>query len=102
MAAPDDARREYDRQRDKRAWRGWYKTVAWQQKREEQLAAEPLCAFCRKAGRLTPATVADHVHRHYGDYEKFWNGPLQSLCDQRPWRCHSSTKQRQEKGGLSR
>lgn len=89
-------RREYDQRRDRQEWRGWYKTAAWQAKREAQLAAEPLCAICLKHGRITAATVADHPIPHRGDYELFWHQPLQSLCDQQPWRCHSSTKQREE------
>jgi hypothetical protein len=48
--------------------------------------------MCEKAGRLTPATVADHIERHNGDYDRFWHGRLQSLCAS----CHSSEKQRQE------
>lgn len=93
-----EQRRIFDQQRDQLLWRGWYKTAAWQKRRADQLSAEPLCAFCLKAKRLTPATVADHVARHSGDYDKFWFGPLQSLCDEAPWRCHSSVKQREEHG----
>lgn len=57
--------------------------------------------MCQKAGRVTAATVCDHVEPHRGDEEKFWAGPFQSLCDQEPWRCHSSTKQQQEAIGYS-
>lgn len=92
-----EQRREFDRQRDKKEWRGWYKTAAWQKKRLAQLADEPLCSICKKAGRITAATVADHIESHRGDHDKFWHGRLQSLCDQEPWRCHSSVKQRQER-----
>ena len=80
------------------AYRRWYKTARWQKRRAAQLAAEPLCASCAKHGRVTVATVADHVEPHNGDYDKFWYGRLQSLCDQAPWRCHSSVKQREERG----
>lgn len=82
----------YDQTRDKQEWRNWYKTARWQAKREAQLRAEPLCVMCEKAGRLTPATVADHVERHNGRHDAFWYGMLQSLCAS----CHSSDKQRQE------
>ncbi|MBB6011890.1 5-methylcytosine-specific restriction endonuclease McrA [Aquamicrobium lusatiense] len=85
-------RRLYDQTRDKQEWRGWYKTARWQRRREAQLRDEPLCVMCQKAGRLTPATVADHVERHNGGYDLFWYGPLQSLCAP----CHSSVKQREE------
>ena len=45
-------------------------------------------------GRLTPATVVDHIEPHRGDLTAFWQGALQSLCGT----CHSSTKQRLEAG----
>lgn len=91
-----DQRLAFDRQRDQSESRQWYKTARWQRLRLDQLVAEPLCATCLKAGRVTPATVADHPTPHRGDYDLFWNQPLQSLCDQAPWRCHSRQKQREE------
>lgn len=60
--------------------------------RAELLAKHPLCEFCNKQGRVTPATIADHVEPHRGDVEKFWQGKLQGLCGP----CHSSTKQMME------
>lgn len=91
-------RQQYDRKRDLQPWRQWYKTARWARIRAAQLARDPLCAICLKAGRVTAATVCDHVEPHRGDPEKFWNGPFQSLCDEPPWRCHSSIKQREERG----
>lgn len=85
-------RRAYDQRRDRQEWRGWYKTAAWQRRREEQLNTEPLCAMCLRLGRYTAATVADHVERHNGQYAAFWTGKLQSLCGP----CHSGEKQRRE------
>lgn len=92
-------RQRFDRERDQLPWRGWYKTAAWQRRRASQLADEPLCRTCAKHGRVTAATVADHVEPHRGDHDRFWYGPLQSLCDEAPWRCHSSVKQREERAG---
>lgn len=89
-------RRLYDQTRDKQAWRTWYKTARWQAKREAQLRAEPLCQMCESAGRLTAATVCDHVERHGGDPVRFWTGPFQSLCAS----CHSSEKQREERAAI--
>jgi hypothetical protein len=91
-------RRTYDKRRDEQPWRRWYKTSAWQRRRLAQLTAEPLCAICLKEGRVTAATVADHVTPHRGNADLFWNGPLQSLCDEAPWRCHSRVKQLEERG----
>jgi hypothetical protein len=51
--------------------------------------------MCETAGRLTPATVCDHIERHGGDPVWFWTDPFQLLCAS----CHSSKKQREENGG---
>lgn len=67
----------------------------WAKKRARQLQDEPLCRLCLKAGRLTPATVADHIEPHRNDPVKFWKGRLQSLCAT----CHNAVKQAQEKTG---
>lgn len=51
--------------------------------------------MCGASGRLTVATVVDHVTPHKGDQALFWD-PVnwQSLCK----RCHDSIKQKQEHG----
>jgi hypothetical protein len=46
---------------------------------------EPLCRLCLEAGRVTPATVADHDPPHRGDFTAFELGPLRSLCIE----CHA-------------
>jgi 5-methylcytosine-specific restriction endonuclease McrA len=58
----------------------WYCTVSWARRRAYQLMIEPLCRLCLEAGRVTPATVADHVMPHRGDYTAFRLGQLRSLC----------------------
>lgn len=70
----------------------WYASRRWRRIRAELLTKHPLCEFCTKQGRVTPATIADHIEPHRGDLEKFWNSPLQALCAT----CHSSTKQAME------
>lgn len=74
-----------------------YNTKLWRSRRADQLQREPLCRFCRQMGRLTPATVADHIIPHRGDLALFW-GELQSLCAP----CHSGPKQAMEKSGRIR
>jgi hypothetical protein len=71
-----------------------YDKQGWRKKRLRQLTESPLCTFCEKQGKVTAATVADHIEPHRGDAAKFWNNPLQSLCAT----CHSSVKQREENG----
>lgn len=72
-----------------------HSTAAWQRRRAYQLSIEPLCRMCASIGRVTPATVADHIDRHGNDPELFASGALQSLCA----RHHNSEKQRYEKSG---
>jgi 5-methylcytosine-specific restriction enzyme A len=57
-----------------------YGTRLWKRIRERQLAREPWCAECLKAGRYTPATDVDHIEAHKGNKEMFFRGPFQSLC----------------------
>jgi 5-methylcytosine-specific restriction protein A len=79
--------REDDRARPFTAGRRWYYTARWRRLRADVLADAPLCVACLEAGRLTPATDVDHVHRHAGDPAAFWSrANLQPLCHA----CHSS------------
>ena len=58
----------------------WYCTAGWQRRRAHQLRVEPLCRLCLEAGRVTPATVVDHIEPHRGDFTAFRLGQLRSLC----------------------
>lgn len=52
--------------------------------------------MCETAGRVTPATVCDHVDpKSKATEEGFFQGPFESLCKTH----HDSTKQREEKRG---
>ena len=52
--------------------------------------------MCHDQGRLTAATVVDHIAPHEGDQAKFWDKTNhQALC--KP--CHDRHKQRLEKSG---
>ncbi|MDH0745743.1 HNH endonuclease [Pseudomonas sp. GD03842] len=65
----------------------------WQKAREGWLRHHPLCAYCEREGRVTEATVVDHIKAHRGDMALFWNrSNWMSLCAT----CHSSVKQREE------
>jgi predicted CXXCH cytochrome family protein len=75
--------------------RRWYELERWRRLRRLQLKAEPLCRMCwERDGRVTIATVADHVEPHRGDWNKFLTGKLQSLCA----RCHNAEKRMVELG----
>jgi 5-methylcytosine-specific restriction enzyme A len=58
----------------------YYKSRSWKKRRAQQLRKEPLCAMCLAVGKAIPATVADHIVPHRGDWNSFRSGALQSLC----------------------
>ena len=70
----------------------------WRKARETFLARHPLCARCEAQGRITEATVVDHIVPHKGDRALFWDtNNWQPLCDAH----HGSAKQREEIRGYS-
>lgn len=65
----------------------------WQKAREAYLAKHPLCVYCEREGRVTAASVVDHIRPHRGDMKLFWEcSNWQSLCATH----HSKDKQREE------
>lgn len=82
-------------------YRRLYGLARWKRTRKAQLDKQPLCENCLKQGRLTPATVCDHVDpKSKLDPETFFAGPFQSLCDDPRYLCHSSIKQSEELHGF--
>lgn len=75
-----------------------YRTARWQRIRKAQLDREPLCRYCQQMGRITAATVCDHITPHKGDAVAFHAGPFQSLC--KP--CHDGAKKQLEMRGSLR
>jgi 5-methylcytosine-specific restriction enzyme A len=70
----------------------------WQAFRLSFLAKHPLCVMCRAEGRVTAATVVDHIVPHRGDSAIFWReGNHQALCAPH----HNSHKQSEERRGYS-
>ncbi len=71
----------------------------WQKARVAFLNANPLCAMCERRGRVTVATVVDHVIPHRGDRRIFWDREnWQPLCAS----CHDGAKQAEERSGVVR
>lgn len=65
----------------------------WQKARERYLNSNPLCVYCQQIGRVTAASIVDHIVAHRGDMALFWDQTnWQSLC--KP--CHDSVKQAEE------
>ena len=53
----------------------------WQAARKAYLHSHPLCVRCQAEGRLTRATVVDHIVPHRGDPILFWDREnWQALC----------------------
>ena len=76
-----EVKRELDRQRPSAARRGY--DGRWRRARSRYLAEHPWCVRCLVEGRLTPATVVDHVEPHRGDERLFWDqDQWQGLCKQ--------------------
>lgn len=71
----------------------------WREARLVHLAAHPLCVFCGQLGRVTAATVVDHIVPHRGDETLFWDtANWQSLCQP----CHDGAKAELENTGTLR
>lgn len=70
----------------------------WRKARSLFLTHNPLCKMCLDQGKLRAATVVDHIEPHKQDLALFWDqSNWQALC----YHHHNSTKQSQEKRGLS-
>lgn len=61
-----------------------YTTRKWRAFRADFLRRNPLCVMCQEQGRITVATIVDHIRPHKGDMALFWSGPFQALCK----KCH--------------
>lgn len=87
-------RRKRDEGRISAAQRGY--DARWRKARKWFLSRNPLCVQCLEDGRLTPATVVDHVVPHRGDVNLFWDvNNWQALCKS----CHDR-KTAKEDGGF--
>lgn len=68
-----------DRRRGTARERGY--NYKWEQARLIYLQEFPLCAECLRHGKVTAASVVDHIVDHKGNYDRFWDrGNWQALC----------------------
>lgn len=80
--------KEYTRPPQERGY-----TYEWRRASKAYLKEHPLCAECLLNGKLTPATVVDHIIPHRGDRRLFWDkNNWQSLC--KP--CHDAKTLKEE------
>jgi 5-methylcytosine-specific restriction protein A len=78
-------------------WSHLYFGKEWRRARARFLREHPLCAMCDRFGKVTAATVVDHIRPHRGDMALFWDQTNWSpLC--KP--CHDGPKQRRDKTGV--
>ena len=66
----------------------FYQTRTWKRIRLRQLSKFPLCKSCEDRGRVTGASVADHIKPIKNGGNKFDSSNLQSLCTT----CHNSKR----------
>lgn len=73
---------------------------AWRKLRAWHLSRHPLCVYCQQLGRVTPATVVDHIKPITGKNDPTRLDPtaLQSLCAP----CHDGAKQQLDLTGRLR
>lgn len=69
----------------------------WQKARLGYLAKHPLCVECAQMGKVTAASVVDHIIPHEGDQTRFWDSEnnWQSLC-----KPHHDAKTARDDGGF--
>ena len=78
-----------------------YSTARWKGPgglREQHLKEHPLCWYCLQVGKVTPATVVDHIKPHRGNEILFFDPDnLRSLDKQ----CHDSLAAIKDKTGYA-
>lgn len=66
-------------QRESASNRGY--DARWRRARKRYLTQYPLCLECQSQGKLTSATVVDHIQPHRGDKDLLWDERnWQPLC----------------------
>lgn len=96
QAEAEASRKVADERRGSASSRGYDRQ--WRKARSRYLAEHPLCVQCLAEGRVTSATIVDHIIPHKGDRRLFWDeGNWQSLC-----KSHHDAKTAREDGGLGR
>ena len=75
---------------DAKELKRFYDRVAWKKVRALQLQLEPLCRECRKIGKLTAATVVDHIIERSKGGADYDHNNLRSVCAP----CHNEITRR--------
>ena len=89
-----DVAQEYEQARGSASQRLYGR--AWRKASRAHLHASPLCRYCELDGRVTAASLVDHLYPHRGKRWLFWLRPYWvSSCAP----CHSGFKQAVERKG---
>jgi 5-methylcytosine-specific restriction protein A len=75
----------------------FYDSAIWQSKRKAVLRLEPWCRECRRNGRVTPATMVDHIQGIRSGGARLSDSNLQPLCDA----CHAVKRSDESRGKVS-
>ena len=74
----------YPKVRTKKGYNGngdkFYQSKMWRDTRMHFLKVNPLCKRCRELGRVTEATVVDHIHPRTQGGDSYSWANLQGLC----------------------
>lgn len=76
---------QYDRWGRNRSSAEFYHSKEWRRKRSNFLIEHPFCEECRSNGRLTKATLVDHIIPIRRGGDPLDDSNLQALCNS----CHS-------------
>lgn len=73
-----EQRRDYDRRRDEREWRQWYKTARWQKLKQrvhvrDGFVCQVTGVICIGKHPAPNSPVADHKVEHRGNPDLFWD-----------------------------
>lgn len=92
-AARAESNRLYDRNSRDKELQKFYASTAWRNLRKQKLAATPYCEICFAAGRMTKATIVDHIVPIKDDYARRLDMTnMQSCCQS----CHSRKTRKEE------
>lgn len=87
-----ERKKALDKRRGTAAQRGY--GHKWRKASKRFLQNHPLCRYCEQEGRITPATVVDHIKPHKGHSGLFWDTDnWQPLC-----KTHHDEKTAREQG----
>jgi len=87
--------RDLYKEEQRRSYDPFYSSPSWRATRRHYIGMNPFCVICESMGRITEASVVDHIRARELGGEDFDQSNLQSLCES----CHNK-KRTQERAEL--